>query len=56
MQYVIYASHLRNGFQNFPEAPQYRLPHLKHLIQLISSLEETKTWSGPETAAAIAGK
>ncbi len=52
MQYVIYASHLRtclwNGFQNYPEAPQHCLPHLTHQIQLVRSLEETKTWSGSE--------
>ncbi len=57
MQYFTYASYLRtclwNGFQNFAEAPQHCLPHLTHPIQLVSSLEETKTWSGSESSSSF---
>ncbi len=53
MQYVIYTSYLRtclwNGFKNCPGAPQRCLPNLTHPIQLVRSLEETKTWSGQLT-------
>ncbi len=64
MQYVIYASHLRtclwNGFKHFPEAPQNCLHHLKHPIQLVSSLVETLRPEVSQKAAAafkaIAGK
>ncbi len=57
MQYDMYASHLRtwlwNGFQNCPEAPQHCLPHLTHQIQLVRSLEETKTWSESESSSSF---
>ncbi len=42
---------LWNGFQNCPGASKNCLPHLTHLIQLISSLVETEmgpTWNGSE--------
>ncbi len=55
--HAIYASHLRmclwKGFQNCPEAPQHCLPHLKHPIQLVRSLVETKTWSESENMSFI---